>query len=126
MTFSMGGSLRHIVFAVASFISFAAPALGQTYDANTTADARCVIVGARLAASADPNERERAGLLMIYYIGKLDGRASGFDLKNLIVGEAARMTAVEYDSELRRCGEALTLKGHEITVIGNDLMRLGK
>lgn len=60
-------------------------------DAENTADARCVIVGGQLASSPDPAQRSMAGLLLTYYIGRLDGRTPGLNLERLIAEERGKL-----------------------------------
>lgn len=118
--------LKTLILIVTSLTCWVAPVVAQTTDVSMTADARCVIVGARLAASTDPSQKDRATMLIVYYIGKLDGRASGLNLERLIVDQAVHMTSADYPTELLRCSEALAVEGQEITRIGNELTKLGK
>jgi|SRR5579862_5379288 len=94
-------------------------------DNETRMDARCVVVSGQMAVSPDIGQRKRAEMLMLYYIGRLDGRTPGLDLEKLLASESARMTSANtIQSEMRRCNDALTAKGKEITRLGNDLNNL--
>jgi hypothetical protein len=111
-----------ILLSLMSFASLVAHA----ENAENTADIRCVIVGAQLASSSDPAQRSNAGLLLSYYIGRLDGRAPGLNLEALIADELGRLTPGDLQRETRRCSNTLTAKGKEIARIGESLTRLGK
>lgn len=93
-------------------------------DSEITADVRCVIIGAQLASSPDAGQRSTAGLLLSYYVGRLDGRAPGLNLERLIAEELGKLTPVDLQVERRRCGDALSAKGKEIARIGDSLSRL--
>jgi hypothetical protein len=93
---------------------------------GTTADVRCVIVGARLSESTESNQRITAGMLMIYYLGRLDGRSPGVDLQRLIETELGKMTALDFQLEVKRCSDEFSAKGAVVTEIGRNLARLGK
>lgn len=109
-----------VIFAV-----LVVPAMAHADDDKVRADARCVIVGGRLASSSDINERTRANLMVVYYIGKLDGRYPKMDLESLVVNEASHVTSAELESEAQRCIQALVRKGQQITRLGNELKKLG-
>jgi hypothetical protein len=85
-----------------------------------------VIVGAKLAASPDATKKSAGAMLMIYYIGRLDGRSPEIDNESLMIREIEKMTAATFLQESERCGKALSAKGKEITRIGEDLARLEK
>lgn len=91
-------------------------------NAETHADIRCVIAGARLAA-ADPKQRTNAMMLLIYYIGRIDGRTPNLDLERLVDSEAAGTTSTELESEIHKCSAVLLVKGRQITRIGRDLKK---
>lgn len=92
-------------------------------DAKSIADVRCLIVGARLSASSDSDQRSRAALLMIYYLGRLDGRSPVLDLEKIIETEASKMTTEDFRNEMRRCGDEFALKGKRLTAIGRELAK---
>jgi hypothetical protein len=117
---------RSLFLGVVLAVALAICGKVHAQSADTIADVHCVIVGARLASSADANERSRGAMLLIYYLGRLDGRSPTLDLEHLVLSEAAHVTPAELQSETRRCSEALASKGQQITRIGNDLTRLGR
>jgi hypothetical protein len=105
-------------------------ALGVSYcalagDIEVGTDIKCIVVGARLSTSTDAGLRYRAGMLLMYYLGRFDGHAAPYNLESLL-SEATNMTPAEFEAETRRCSDALAEKGKEIVQIGQDLSRLGK
>jgi len=98
-----------------------ARAQGHLPRAETTADARCVIIGIKLAGMADASRQSAGTMLTLYYIGRLEGRLPKLDLEELIVKEITTMMPDEFDSETKRCGLGLTEKGRQITTIGSDI-----
>jgi hypothetical protein len=103
-----------------------APMLLSAQEAVNIADVRCVVVGMKLAGTANSSDQSRGLLLTLYYIGRLDGRSPKLDIEHLIIEETRRMADADYASEERRCGAALAEKGHQITEIGKHLVESGK
>lgn len=89
-------------------------------------DIQCVIVGARLSESSDGNQRLSAGMLMIYYLGRIDGGSPNSNIGRLIEDEAAAMTSSEFKDATRRCSAQFSAKGTEVEEIGRSLARLGR
>jgi len=94
----------------------------RAQDAETIADVRCVIVGAKFGAMADPSQRSAGMMLSFYYIGRLDGRMPKLDLEELMIKELSTMTTSDFGSEAKRCGASLTDKGQAISRIGKDIV----
>lgn len=90
-------------------------------DPQMIADVDCVVVGLRMVQMSIPQQQSAGLMLAIYYLGRLDGRASDAEMEELIERDAEKMTAVEFRANAIRCGKALTLKGQEIQKIGADL-----
>lgn len=89
-------------------------------------DIQCVIVGARLSESSDGSRRLSAGMLMIYYLGRIDGRFPNSNVGRLIEDEVTKMTSSEFQDATRRCSAQFSAKGTEVEEIGNSLARLGR
>ena len=106
---------------ILALLSMQAQADDHSPRADTIADTRCVVIGLKLAGVADASRQSAGTMLMLYYIGRLEGRVPELDLENLIVKEISRMMPSEFDSETKRCGLGLSEKGREITKIGNDI-----
>lgn len=94
-------------------------------DPTIIADADCVVTGLRMVQMSMPEQRSAGLMLAIYYLGRLDGRASGVEIDSLIEKDAEKMTTAEFRANAVRCGKALTLKGQEIQKIGTDLSDKG-
>ena len=93
---------------------------------QTKMDVRCVVAALKLGASSNGEEKYRAGLLMLYYIGRLDGRSPGLPLERLLEREKNSMSSDDLAAETRRCGESFASKGKEIQRIGDDLAAKGE
>ena len=97
------------------------PLLAQ--DAETLADIRCVAVGIRSAELPDSHQKSTGTLLVLYYIGRLDGRNPTLDIEKLVTDQIARMNDADYSAESLRCSRDLTAKGVQITRLGDDLRK---
>lgn len=106
-------------------LAFMASREAKANDSKTNADARCIVAGAKLAA-AEPGQQRGAMMLVLYYIGRIDGRSPKLDLESVLESVAAKVTGTDLQSELRRCGTELATKGREITRIGRDLSKMSK
>jgi len=106
-----------MLLAAAAMVSL--PVCAQ--DAETIADVRCVAVGIRDAELPNSTQKSTGTLLVLYYVGRLDGRNPTLDLEKLLADQIAKMTDADYASESRRCGQSLSAKGAQITHLGEDL-----
>jgi hypothetical protein len=88
---------------------------------KTIEDVQCVVVGARLSGS----QPQAGAMLLIYYLGRIDGRSPDADLEALVGQEAKKMTASDFSSWTRRCGAEFSARGEQITKIGKSLQLSG-
>lgn len=90
---------------------------------QTVADAQCMVVGARLSASTDPQQRVPGQMILMYYLGRIDGRSPHADLETLIKNETQRMTVTELNNAASRCGKEFSARGEQIVRIGRTLAK---
>jgi len=88
---------------------------------RTTADAQCMVIGARLSASSDPQEKVPGQMILMYYLGRIDGRSPRVDLKSLLQNETHSMKEADLKSAAARCGKEFAARGEDIIRIGNTL-----
>lgn len=114
--------LQRAASAVLSII-IAAALCGRAHgaDGDTRADARCVVVGLRLASMAEPQSHAAGVVMATYYLGRLGVRSSSTESEQLVEAEARRMKSVEFQSELGRCEQNLVTEGQEIQKMAGDL-----
>jgi hypothetical protein len=93
----------------------------RAQDSDSVADIRCVAVGIRDAELPNSTQKSTGTLLVLYYVGRLDGRNPTLDLEKLLAEQIAKMTDVDYATESRRCGQSLATKGAQITHLGEAL-----
>jgi hypothetical protein len=93
----------------------------RAQDSDNVADVRCVAVGIRAAELPNSTQKSTGTLLVLYYLGRLDGRNPTLDLEKLLTEQIAKMTHADYATESRRCGQGLSTKGAQITHLGEDL-----
>ena len=108
---------RSQLILVAGLLSAAAASRAQ--GAATTADVRCVAVA--LSGSALQPQSGAGTNVLMYYLGRLDGRTPKLDLEGLLTTETARMSMTDYASEATRCGQELMAKGQQLTQMGKNM-----
>ncbi|MDO9433612.1 MAG: hypothetical protein Q7T84_20145 [Phenylobacterium sp.] len=108
------------VAVLAGGLFFAGSAAAQ--DAETSNDLKCVSVFSLAAAQqTEPAAVMGAGMAVLYFLGRIEGRVPGFDVENGLRIEAAKLTSAKVKSELIRCGGALKSKGEELQAIGRSM-----
>lgn len=113
--------LRRCALPAIAFCTLAAVARADPPDTQTVADAQCMVVGARLSASTDPQQKVPGQMILMYYLGRIDGRSPTADLKSLIRTETQKMTTPELQKAADRCGKQFAARGEEIVQIGKSL-----
>jgi hypothetical protein len=113
--------LRHIALPAVALCTLSAVAQADPANMQTVADAQCMVVGARLSASSDPQQRQPGQMILMYYLGRIDGRSPNTDLKTLIKTETQKMSTSELQSAAGRCGKEFSQRGEEILQIGKSL-----
>ena len=93
---------------------------------KTLADVQCVAVGARLSGSQNQAQSQAGEMLLIYFLGRIDGRSPHADLEALVEQEAKKMTATDFADWARRCGAEFSARGEQFTQIGKNLQLSGK
>jgi hypothetical protein len=97
------------------------PVLAQ--DADTMADIRCVAVGMHFAEAPDSHQKSTGTLLVLYYMGRLDGRAPSLNIEKLLSEQIDKMTAADYNTEATRCSQDLAEKGAQIKQLGEAMQK---
>jgi hypothetical protein len=113
--------LRHWALPAVAFCMLATVARADPATPQTIADAQCMVVGAHLSASSDPQERVPGQMILMYYLGRIDGRSPNADLESLIKTETRKMTSSDLQSAASRCGKQFSARGEEIVRIGKSL-----
>jgi hypothetical protein len=93
---------------------------------DTIADVRCLAVGLRISQSPDPAQKNAGLMVTLYYLGRLDGRTPTLGLEDLIAQEIEKMNDAVFRAEAMRCGNHLTVRGQQLTEIGEDLVKRGQ
>ncbi|MGC1458362.1 MAG: hypothetical protein WA825_08815 [Steroidobacteraceae bacterium] len=99
------------------------PVSGLAQDADNLADIRCVAVGMHLAEAPDSHQKSTGTLLVLYYMGRLDGRAPSLEIQKLLAEQIDKMTASDYSSEAMRCSQILSAKGAQIKQLGEQMQK---
>ncbi len=105
--------------------TLSAIARANAADTETISDIKCVVVGTRLSESSDQRQKTSGQMLLIYYLGRIQGRTPKADLEALIRSEAKKMTPSAFSEAARRCGTELSVQGAAISKIGQSLSQLG-
>lgn len=113
--------LRHCALPLVALGALATIARADPAATQTVADAQCMVVGARLSASTDPQQKVPGQMILMYYLGRIDGRSPSADLKALIKTETRKMTPSDLQSAATRCGRQFAARGEEVVQIGKSL-----
>jgi hypothetical protein len=109
-----------------SFCMLATTARADSVNTQTAADAQCMVIGARLSASSDPQQRVPGQMILMYYLGRIDGRSPHADLTGLIKSQTQKMTESDLKSAAGRCGKEFSARGNDIVRIGSSLGKPAK
>lgn len=111
----------------------AAAAAGTPVPADL-ADVRCIAVFSTLAGDGVPNvtlsDDQKSGMttLIMYYIGKLEGRGNGINIELALLRELAPEDSLNrmVREDLPRCGRETDSKGAMLSELGKSLESFGK
>lgn len=88
------------------------------------ADIRCML--AMYATSRNPQLAQGAGVALLYFAGRIEGREPGLDLAEAMRKEAQRMSPSDYSFNARRCGDEVKAKGELLRAAGQSLQQQNK
>ena len=114
----------HIRVALCAVFMFSKAAVGMTD--NLDDDVQCIVVGARLSNSADPNQRLAGQMFLVYFLGRIDGRWPNADLERLLNQEANKESLTETNGIAKKCGARFSARGAYLERIGKSLLRAAK
>jgi len=100
-----------------------APLAVAAQDPGTIADIRCVAVGIRFAEMPDSPRKSTGTLLVLYYMGRLDGRDPKLAVEDLLTEQIMKMTDSDYAAEAVRCDRQLNDKGQQIARMDQDMLK---
>jgi hypothetical protein len=89
---------------------------------DTIDDIRCLAAGLRFAEMPDSHQKSTGMLMVLYYIGRLDGRNPDLDIEGLLTQQISSLTAAEYAALATRCGNNLSAKGQQISRLGDKML----
>lgn len=114
----VSGLVAAAVFASGLFVQPVAHA--QTVDENAL-DIRCMVVALGMIAMQDAQLRQQGSTAMMYFLGRLDARAPGYDLENAIYTANKAMSQAERATEAQRCGGMLITRGQQLVEMGQRI-----
>jgi len=110
--------------ATAVLAGVASPALAQASAADAN-DVRCLLV--LQAVSRDPAQREKAGMGVYYYLGRLAGRGPLARIEGTMLAEGNKMNTPQViQGELTRCGNELTSQSGALQSMNQKLQAMSK
>jgi hypothetical protein len=109
------------VLSTVLFSMLATSARADAVNTQTVADAQCVVVGAQLSTSSDAEQRVAGQMILMYYLGRIDGRSPNTDLRTLIKNQTQRITESDFKKAASRCGKEFSARGEAIVQIGKSL-----
>lgn len=118
--------LRRCALPAIASCMLATVARADSATTQTTADAECMVVGAQLSASSDPQQKVPGQMILMYYLGRIDGRSPNTDLRSLLKNETQKMSTSKLQSAASRCGKEFSARGEAIVQIGKSLAKPAK
>jgi hypothetical protein len=117
--------MRNNLMKLSALLAFAsataAPAQAQSPTADLDDDLRCL---ALISAALSQMEADRQGPMVagvMYFVGRVDGRAPGTDLRTELQRIASTLTDEKIATEGQRCSAILTEKGQMLQAVGAGL-----
>ena len=98
------------------------------------ADLRCVAIFSVLVGDGIPEvklsdeQRNGLGSMVMYYVGKLEGRGNGVNIEEGLKRELGPDAALDrlIREDLPRCGQEAEVQGNALTQMGKNLEATGK
>ncbi|WP_309644946.1 hypothetical protein [Phenylobacterium sp.] len=114
--------MKSVLIGASLSVSLALAGSAQAQQAETVRDMRCAAAIAFMAAqSGAPDASKDAAMGLLYFLGRVEGREPGMALEPAFKATVATMTEADIQTDLVRCGAALSVKGKELQVIGKSL-----
>lgn len=93
---------------------------------DTNDDVRCLALAAAITAdpNVDANGKSAGQMVAFYYLGRLDGRTPGIEIKSRFIEQAKVIGAMPPDAikaQAEACGVALGARGKELQDLGDAL-----
>lgn len=111
------------VAALGSGVLALVPAPALADDPRTLQDIRCVIVGATLSGSDDPQLKQLGELSVLYFWGRLQAREAMANIEARVLEEQSRMSAADVTREARTCEAMVTGAGEEIQDLAKTIQQ---
>ena len=106
------------IAVLAALLALPGPAWADKEE-DMQADLRCML--AMYATSRNPQFAQGAGVALLYYAGRIEGRDPSLDLAAAMRKEAQRMNASDYSFNAKRCGDEVKAKGEVLKAAGEAL-----
>jgi hypothetical protein len=74
-------------------------------------DLKCLLVASALSQNPDPKARTISGLMVFYYMGHLDARKPGINLRAALEAQAHAVTPPQLQAEAKRCVTTVSARG---------------
>lgn len=110
-----------MLLALFATLSLAAPQ--APLDPAVEADIACVASLSAAIPQIPKEEQPAIAALVTYYVGRIDGRSPGLDLKSALTRQFAGKTQAEFNKFVQSNGERC---GNEMIALGARLQALGK
>jgi len=112
---------RTLALALSVALAFSSAARAETPDnPETTADLRCIAVA--FAMTADDQFKAVGMMVMLYYLGRLDGREPDLDLAKKFSNPEGMLAGQSLQDAAKSCGEKMTARGKALKDIGAGMI----
>jgi hypothetical protein len=97
---------------------------GGTMRPATAADVECVVIAFNMLAIPDPVQQKKGLAAFFYFLGRIDGRETSFNLQDAVLAEVRRTEGKALAPTAKRCAEQIMNRGLEIQAIGAKLQAM--
>lgn len=111
-----------VTLALLAFASaMTAPAQAQVPTADLDGDLRCLALLSAALSQMEENQQGPMAAGVMYFVGRVDGRAPTVDLGRELQRVASGLTGEKIAAEGQRCSAILTEKGQILQAVGAAL-----
>jgi hypothetical protein len=84
-------------------------------------DIKCLVIGLNMANSPAPQVKAASSGVILYFLGRLDGREPEIDIKKSVMEQLDSITNLDLPTESKRCGQMIVSQSQALAELGEVL-----